>query len=69
MVRVRIPGGVCTPQQYLVMDGIADSHANGTIRATTRQAVQFHGIIKGKLKPAIAAIVSAVPPRRGALIG
>jgi sulfite reductase (NADPH) hemoprotein beta-component len=56
MVRVRIPGGVCTPAQYLALDSVADTHANGTIRATTRQAVQFHGIIKGLLKPSIAAI-------------
>lgn len=56
MVRVRVPGGVCSPAQYLVLDALADSHANGTIRVTTRQAIQYHGIIKGKLKPAIAAI-------------
>lgn len=60
MVRVRIPGGVCTPAQYLALDHIADTHANGTIRATTRQAVQFHGIIKGLLKPGIAAINRAL---------
>ncbi len=53
MVRVRIPGGVATPQQYLDLDSVADTHANGTVRVTTRQAVQFHGIIKGLLKPAI----------------
>lgn len=56
MVRVRVPGGVATPAQYLALDAIADSHANGTLRVTTRQAIQFHGIIKGKLKPAIAGI-------------
>jgi sulfite reductase (NADPH) hemoprotein beta-component len=60
MVRVRIPGGVCTPAQYLALDALADSHANGTLRVTTRQAIQFHGIIKGKLKPAIAAINRAL---------
>lgn len=53
---MRIPGGSCTPTQYLALDKVADTHANGTIRATTRQAVQFHGIIKGLLKPGIAAI-------------
>ena len=60
MVRVRIPGGVATPAQYLVLDALADSHANGTIRVTTRQAIQYHGIIKGKLKPAIAGINRAL---------
>jgi sulfite reductase (NADPH) hemoprotein beta-component len=56
MVRVRIPGGVCTLEQYLNLNSIADSHANGSLRATTRQAIQFHGIIKHKLKPSIAQI-------------
>ena len=60
MVRVRIPGGVCTPKQYLVLDDLADSHANGTLRVTTRQAIQYHGIIKAKLKPAIAGINRAL---------
>jgi sulfite reductase beta subunit-like hemoprotein len=45
MVRVRIPGGVTTPAQYIAMDDIADRFANGTIRLTTRQAIQFHGIV------------------------
>ena len=59
-VRVRIPGGVATPAQYIALDDVADTHANGTIRATTRQAVQFHGIVKGLLKPGIAAINRAL---------
>lgn len=54
MVRVRLPGGVASPSQYLALDQIADERANGTIRITTRQAVQFHGIIKSNLKKAIA---------------
>ena len=60
MVRVRIPGGVCSPAQYAALDDIADTHANGTLRVTTRQAIQFHGIIKGLLKPSIAAINRAL---------
>ena len=60
MVRVRIPGGVATPAQYAALDDIADTYANGTIRATTRQAVQFHGIIKEVLKPSIAAMNRAL---------
>jgi sulfite reductase (NADPH) hemoprotein beta-component len=60
MVRVRIPGGVCSPAQYIALDDIADTFANGTLRATTRQAIQFHGIIKGVLKPSIAAINRAL---------
>jgi len=60
MVRVRIPGGVATPSQYLALDTIADTQANGTLRLTTRQAIQFHGIVKGVLKPAIAAVNRAL---------
>ncbi len=56
MVRVRVPGGVCTPVQWLSLDDLADRHANGTLRLTTRQAVQFHGIDKRQLKQSIADI-------------
>uniref|UniRef100_A0A8J4HEK6 NADPH-dependent assimilatory sulfite reductase hemoprotein subunit n=1 Tax=Acidicaldus sp. TaxID=1872105 RepID=A0A8J4HEK6_9PROT len=60
MVRVRMPGGMLTPAQYLALDALADDYANGTLRITTRQGVQFHGVIKGDLKPAIAAINRAL---------
>ncbi len=56
MVRVRMPGGVLTAEQYLGLDRLADAHANGTLRITTRQGIQFHGILKGELKASIAAI-------------
>ncbi len=56
MIRARIPAGVCTPGQWLDMDRIAQRYANGTIRLTTRQAIQLHGVIKRNLKPTIAAI-------------
>ncbi len=56
MVRVRMPGGVTTPAQWLEMDRIADTYANGTLRLTTRQAFQFHGIIKSNLKRSIQGI-------------
>ncbi|MDX1949545.1 MAG: NADPH-dependent assimilatory sulfite reductase hemoprotein subunit, partial [Rickettsiales bacterium] len=56
MARVRVPGGVCTPSQWLHMDWIADNYANGTLKLTTRQAFQFHGIIKTNLKTAIAEV-------------
>jgi sulfite reductase (NADPH) hemoprotein beta-component len=49
MARVRIPGGVCTPAQWLALDALADEYANGTLKLTTRQAFQFHGILKGNL--------------------
>jgi len=56
MVRARVPGGLCTPAQWLAFDDIARSLANGTLRLTTRQAFQLHGILKRNLKPTIAAI-------------
>lgn len=59
MARVRVPGGVCTAQQWLEMDRLADTYANGTLKLTTRQAFQFHGIIKSNLKTTIAEINKA----------
>jgi sulfite reductase (ferredoxin) len=56
MVRVRMPGGRLTAAQYLALDELADRFANGTLRITSRQGVQFHGVVKDNLKPAIAAI-------------
>ncbi|KAJ3274515.1 hypothetical protein HDV01_002643 [Terramyces sp. JEL0728] len=50
MIRVRVPGGIATPAQYIAMDDISDKWANGTIKLTTRQAFQFHGIVKSVLK-------------------
>jgi sulfite reductase (NADPH) hemoprotein beta-component len=56
MIRTRLPGGVCSPQQWLALDEIAGRYANGTLRLTTRQAFQFHGVIKTELKATMAAI-------------
>ena len=56
MIRVRVPGGIATPEQWLAMDALATTHANNTLRLTTRQAFQFHGVIKRNLKPTIGAI-------------
>ena len=56
MIRARIPGGLLTTSQWLSMDRIAREYANASIRLTTRQAVQFHGVIKRDLRQAIAAI-------------
>ncbi|MCP4300934.1 MAG: NADPH-dependent assimilatory sulfite reductase hemoprotein subunit [Gammaproteobacteria bacterium] len=56
MVRARIPGGMLTASQWLAMDQIANEYANESIRLTTRQAIQFHGVIKRELKQTIAAI-------------
>ena len=56
MTRVRVPGGVCTPQQWLDMDRFCTDYANGTVKLTTRQAFQLHGIIKKNLKTTIRKI-------------
>lgn len=56
MARVRVPGGVCAPQQWLELDKLADTHGNGTLKLTTRQAFQFHGVVKGNLKPLVRQI-------------
>jgi sulfite reductase (ferredoxin) len=56
MVRVRIPGGRLTADQYLALDELADEYANGTLRVTTRQSIQYHGVVKSGLKAAIAGI-------------
>ena len=60
MARVRVPGGICSPEQWLKIDALGDSHANGSIRLTTRQAFQLHGILKGELKPALQEINAAL---------
>ncbi len=56
MIRARVPGGVCTPAQWLALDAIATTWANHSLRLTTRQAFQFHGVIKKQLKSSIRAI-------------
>ncbi len=50
MIRLKLPGGKLTAKQYLALDEIAGKYANGTIRFTTRQSIQFHGILKSNLK-------------------
>jgi sulfite reductase (ferredoxin) len=56
MVRVRIPGGRLKAEQYLALDKIGDDYANGSLRVTTRQSIQFHGIVKSGLKAAMGEI-------------
>lgn len=53
MIRVRVPGGVASPAQYLQIDRLSDQFANGTIKVTTRQAFQLHGVLKRNLKTTI----------------
>ncbi|MEX0721199.1 MAG: NADPH-dependent assimilatory sulfite reductase hemoprotein subunit [Balneolaceae bacterium] len=60
MIRSRTPGGKLTPQQYLAVDEISDTYADGTIRVTTRQAFQLHGIIKKNLKKTLQEVNNAL---------
>jgi sulfite reductase (NADPH) hemoprotein beta-component len=56
MIRTRTPGGVLTPKQWLALDAIATEYAERGLRITTRQAIQFHGVIKRELKATMQAI-------------
>jgi len=60
MVRVRIPGGRLTATQYAALDDLAERYADGTLRLTTRQSIQFHGVLKRDSKAAVAAIDRAL---------
>ncbi len=66
MIRLKLPGGKLTAEQYLAMDDIAGQYANGTLRLTTRQSIQFHGVLKGNLKNTIAGINDALVSTLGA---
>ena len=59
MIRVRVPGGICTAKQYLEMDRIANTLANGTMKLTTRQAFQFHGVLKRNLRQTMREIIES----------
>jgi len=56
MIRGRIPGGVMTAKQYGVFDALATQYGNDTLRITTRQSIQFHGIVKNDFRPVVKAI-------------
>jgi sulfite reductase (NADPH) hemoprotein beta-component len=56
MVRGRIPGGVVTADQYLTFDRISEDYGNRSLRITTRQGFQFHGVVKQGLRPLVNSI-------------
>ncbi|MGW8821032.1 assimilatory sulfite reductase (NADPH) hemoprotein subunit [Paenibacillus lautus] len=60
MLRVRAAGGVVTPEQWLMMDRVAQKYANGTIRLTTRQSFQLHGVLKWNMKSTIKEVNEAM---------
>lgn len=53
MIRLRLPGGLMTPEQWIGLHHIAGEHSTGTIKITTRQTIQLHGILKSHIKPTI----------------
>ncbi len=59
MIRLRIPGGLVTPKQWIALDDIASTYANNTLRLTTRATFQYHGVIKSNLKRTMQAINAA----------
>jgi sulfite reductase (NADPH) hemoprotein beta-component len=60
MARLRLPGGACTPAQWLAIDEIARKYANPALRLTTRQTFQFHGIVKENLKKTMQDLDAAL---------
>src|SRR5262249_7822550 len=56
MVRMKLPGGKLTPTQYLALDDLTGRYANGTLRFTTRQSIQFHGVLKSDLQAHLRGI-------------
>ncbi|MGG1396882.1 assimilatory sulfite reductase (NADPH) hemoprotein subunit [Bacillus salipaludis] len=60
MLRVRLPGGVASSDQWLVMDELAEKYGNGTLKLTTRETFQMHGILKWNMKSTIQGIHAAL---------
>jgi len=54
MIRLRLPGGFLSPEQWVALHQVAGEHSTGTIKITTRQTVQLHGILKSHIKPTIS---------------
>ncbi len=56
LIRVRMPGGMVTPEQWLTMDDLSDTYANGSLKLTTRQTFQLHGVLKKNMKTTLQEI-------------
>ncbi len=66
MLRGRIPGGRLTTSQYLAWDDLADRYGDGSLRLTTRQSVELHGVVKGNAKATIQSLVATLQTTQGA---
>lgn len=60
MLRVRLPGGKATPKQWIVLDKLAEQYQFPSLRLTTRQTFQFHGVMKGQMKPLVQTMHSVL---------
>lgn len=66
MLRTRNPGGYIPPELYLTLDRLSEEHGNQTLRVTTRQGFQMHGILKRDLKTVISSIITSMGSTLGA---
>jgi len=66
MLRTRNPGGFVPPQLYLTLDKLTDEYGSGTLRVTTRQGFQVHGVLKKNLKTVLSTIVKNMGSTLGA---
>jgi sulfite reductase (ferredoxin) len=66
MIRAKLPGGLLTPVQYLALDDLAGRYANGTLRVTTRQDIQLHGVLKADLRATIRVMNEVLVTTLGA---
>jgi sulfite reductase (NADPH) hemoprotein beta-component len=66
MVRVRLPGGVCSPAQWLKLDELGRAYGGDSLRLTTRQTFQFHGVLKQNLRPVMQGLREVLLDSRAA---
>jgi sulfite reductase (NADPH) hemoprotein beta-component len=59
MIRLRLTGGVISPEQYIALHNIAGENSTGVLKITTRQTIQLHGVLKSKVKPTLKAFNQA----------
>ena len=68
MIRARIPGGIIPPDQYLAFDDLSEKYGNQTLRITSRQSFQWHGVVKDKLGPLMKGLNDALPAIADAML-
>jgi sulfite reductase beta subunit-like hemoprotein len=66
MLRGRIPGGRLSADQYLAWDNLAERYSDGTLRLTSRQSIELHGVLKGDVKASLQGLHAALQTTKGA---